>query len=66
MKKYSDKELASLWEDLGDVPINEDREETTVLPFLHFPEGTPKEDIWHWFDEQHSTGLYILMGYKRG
>lgn len=32
-------------------------------PFLGFPAGTHREDIWHWFDERHSRGVaYLLHG----
>jgi hypothetical protein len=27
---------------------------------------TPREDVWHWFDDQHSKGLYVLMGLDKG
>lgn len=29
--------------------------------FLHFPSGTDKEDIWHWFDERWPGGVYELL-----
>lgn len=29
--------------------------------FLDFPAGTHREDIWYWFDEQHSKGVGWLM-----
>lgn len=32
--------------------------------FLHFPAGTNRMDIWHWFDEQHSIGVAYLTGQK--
>jgi len=32
-----------------------------------FPAGTHREDIWHWFDENHSKGVGWLMNeYKNG
>ena len=54
--EYTDKELEKLWEELGNIPINEETEETEEI-FLDFPIGTHKFDIWHWFDEKHSLGL---------
>ena len=33
--------------------------------FLHFPAGTPREDIWHWFDERYSKCIAALL-YGRG
>lgn len=26
-----------------------------------FDAGTDREEIWHWFDEHHSKGVYSLM-----
>lgn len=28
-------------------------------PFLHFSEGTPNEDIWHWFEEEFGVSVAI-------
>lgn len=44
-------ELNKLWGKLGDVPINEDEE--IDISFLHFPKGTDRYTIWHWFEEQN-------------
>ncbi len=44
-------ELLGLWKQLGNVPIDED--ENTEADFLHFKKGTPKEEIWHWFESQN-------------
>ena len=46
---YRDKDWRALWSQLGDIPIDED--EQIEEPFLHFPIGTEREDIWHWFEE---------------
>jgi hypothetical protein len=62
--KFTDIELEKLWGDLGDIPIDE--AECIELPFLHFPVGTYREDIWHWFDEEHSEGVNKLMYNKKG
>ena len=55
-----------LWAQLGDIPIfTEDEEgdcpESIALPFLHFPVGTPREDIWHWFEEVFPVTVHELM-----
>ena len=47
------KSAKELWEELGDIPINEDDE--TEQEFHDFPKGTPREDIWHWLEEIDST-----------
>ena len=51
-RNYQDAELEQLWHEFADVPMNPDTEEMEA-PFMHFPVGTPREDIWHWFDELH-------------
>ena len=57
-----DEELEELWAELSDVAIDPETERTEE-PFLHFPVGTDREDIWHWFDERHSKGVaYLLYG----
>jgi len=57
-----DEALEKMWDELADVPIDPDSEKTEE-PFMHFPAGTDKEDIWHWFDRRHSKGVaYLLYG----
>lgn len=48
-------ELVQLWIRLGDIPTTPDGEDVDCIeePFLHFPVGTHREDIWHWFEEQN-------------
>ena len=55
-----DKILEDLWAEFGDVPMNPETE-CMEQPFLGFPVGTHREDIWHWFDERHSKGVAYLM-----
>lgn len=55
-----DEELEALWDKFGDVPMNPDTEKIEE-PFIHFPAGTDREDIWHWFDERHSKGVAYLL-----
>lgn len=55
-----DAALEKLWEEFGDVPMNPETE-CMEAPFLDFPAGTFREDIWHWFDERHSKGVAYLM-----
>lgn len=57
-----DAELDELWKQLEDLPMDPDTEKTEE-PFLSFPAGTDREEIWHWFDERHSKGIsYLLYG----
>lgn len=55
-----DKLLEKLWESFADIPMNPDTEEMEE-PFLYFPAGTHREEIWHWFDERYSSGVYSLL-----
>lgn len=59
-----DKRLEALWENLADVPMDPDTE-CMEGDFLHFPGGTPREEIWKWFDERHSRGVAHLL-YRDG
>lgn len=59
-----DEELEALWEQLTDVPVDPETEKLEE-PYLHFPVGTDKEDVWHWFDNRHSKGIAYLL-YKDG
>lgn len=57
-----DTELERLWEGFADVPMDPETEKMEE-PFLHFPAGTDREEIWHWFDDRHSKGImYLLYG----
>lgn len=60
--KERDQALENMWNEFADVPMNPDTE-CMEEPFLDFPAGTRREDIWHWFDERHSKGVaYLLYG----
>ena len=48
-----------LWEQLGDVPV--DDEECIDTPWLDFPAGTHREEIWHWFEEFFNISVHALM-----
>lgn len=55
-----DKVLEEMWHQFGDVPMDPETE-CMEEPFLGFPAGTDREDIWHWFDERHSKGVVYLL-----
>lgn len=55
-----DRELEELWGEFTDVPVDPDTERIED-DFLCFPRGTPKEDVWRWFDERYSKGVYHLI-----
>ena len=54
-------EIEKLWQELGDIPINDNEE--IELDFHLWKAGTHREDIWHWFDDQYeeSGGVTSLM-----
>jgi len=55
----SPEQLLNLWHDFSDIPINDLDEIET--PFLHFPAGTCRFDVWHWFDERWPGGVHELL-----
>lgn len=55
-----DAELEEIWAELCDVPMDPETERIEE-PFLHFPAGTHREEIWKWFDERYSRGVYHLL-----
>lgn len=59
----SDKEIEKLWLELTDIPFNENEEGQLLLDeeWLHFEKDIEREEIWQWFDEQHSKGVYYLL-----
>ena len=54
-----DKTLEELWDAFGEYTI--DDMERTEEPFLRFPSGTNREDIWRWFDSHYSKGVHALL-----
>lgn len=56
---FDDKKLEFLWEEFGDVLIDDD--ECILDDFLGFECGTHREEVWHWFDERYSGGVAGLM-----
>lgn len=51
--------IKDLWSDFGDTPVNS--EDCIDNKFLHFDVGTPKEEVWGWFDELAENGVAGLM-----
>lgn len=54
-KEYTQEEISELWDDFGDIPVNEDEE--IEEDFHIWKAGTDKYDIWHWFDAKFENGL---------
>lgn len=55
-----DKVLEFLWERLRDIPVDDDG--CIEEDFLEYVEGTNREEIWQWFDENYSKGVASLIG----
>ena len=55
----SPESLEAFWNDLGDIPVDDDG--IIQEPFLWWPKGTNREDIWHWFDEKYPGGVIKLF-----
>ncbi len=54
------EELKKLWEEFGNIPVNEDDE---IEEYFHiFPVGTPKLDVWLWFDGELPNGIVQDFG----
>lgn len=51
------QELYFLWDQLSDVPVADGSgalaPDTLDGTFLHFSAGTPREEVWRWFEAQH-------------
>lgn len=54
------QDIKNLWMTFGDVPMDPGTE-CLEAPFLHFPAGTFREDIWKWFEEEFSISVHDLM-----
>lgn len=63
-EQVTDGELEKLWRELADVPFDDndpDLDMTLAEDWQWFRKGTPREEIWHWFDERHSKGVAFLL-----
>lgn len=58
--KVRNEALKKLWQQFADVPMNPETE-CIEEPYLHFPAGTNREKIWHWFDTRYSKGVSALL-----
>ena len=61
---HDDRTLEWLWDDLEDVLFDEDPDGRLILAedWEGFRKGTEREEIWHWFDKEHSKGIAYLLG----
>jgi hypothetical protein len=54
-KLRSKRKALEAWIELADVPVDED--DNTESEFKHFPVGTSKFDIWHWFEDEFDVSV---------
>lgn len=62
--KLTDEQIEKLWDELEDIPFDEDSNtgELLISEDWHiFTTGTEREEIWHWFDDNHSKGVVWLL-----
>ncbi|MBE2255785.1 MAG: hypothetical protein IAE65_06255 [Ignavibacteria bacterium] len=50
------KELKLLWINFSEIPTNSKDE--IEEDFYFWEKGTDRFEIWHWFDEKLTNGLY--------
>lgn len=78
---YSDgfcyRMIEDLWKNFDDVLLDEDEDSRLITMYdyqffigdkeiLSLPAGTDREDIWHWFDQNHPKGVaYLLYGEEK-
>lgn len=55
--------LKELWEDFSEVGV--DNDDNITSGFMCFPAGTPKFDVWHWFDERCPNNLHDDLLYPK-
>lgn len=53
-------DVKALWESLEDVPLNPETEKLEA-PWFKFKEGTEKEEIWKWFEQELQVSVHDLM-----
>lgn len=59
------KTAEDLWEEFGDVPI--DNDDYTEQDWYSFPRGTNRFEIWTWFEEAFDLSVAIdLMHLEEG
>lgn len=58
-----DRECEKLWDELADIPFDENDDGELILSksWHIFEKGAAREDVWMWFDENYSKGVYALL-----
>lgn len=61
----TEETLEEKWEELENILFDEDEENKELYlscDWFVFKKGTWREDVWCWFDKNHSKGVAYLMG----
>ncbi len=62
LRERLDRLVEKVWEGLADIPFYEkDSMQYIDEDYFEFKKGTEKEEIWHWFDENYTKGIYFLL-----
>lgn len=56
-QKERDMFIKNLWEEFSNIALDE--EENIDEDFYIWKKGTDRDTIWHWFDDNYSSGLAI-------
>lgn len=58
-----DEAVESLWDRLTDIPFDENEKKELILTdkWHIWDKGTIREDIWSWFNKNHSKGVQYLL-----
>lgn len=54
------RHIQNLWANFDDVPMDP-VSETIEQKWYHFPAGTHRETIWHWFEKEFSISITELL-----
>ena len=63
MSIFDIKTIETIWKNMEDVPFDEDCDGELVLAmdYHSFKKGTSRNEIWYWFDENHTKRIGYLM-----
>ncbi|NHM13514.1 hypothetical protein [Xiamenia xianingshaonis] len=61
--RHRDALLEQMWAEHSDTPYDELKDGALVLAedWAGFKAGTEREEVWRWFDENHSKGVHWLL-----
>jgi hypothetical protein len=61
-QEISDEQVEKIWEGMVDIPFDEEYGDLVISQdYYIWSKGTPRDEIWGWFDKHHSAGVYYLL-----